>query len=63
MNNCYVEMAPPQKNKLTIFCFLCVVNGNSLSKEEWEGILLRLLFANSLPSQDWEKVAAEIKIY
>lgn len=55
VNNRPAETAPPQKNKRAIFCFPYVVDGNSLSKEKWEGILLRLLFANSLLSQDREK--------
>lgn len=61
VNNCPVETAPPQKNKLAIFCFLCVVNGNSLSKEKCEGTLWRLLFANSLCSQDQEKWLRKLK--
>lgn len=61
VNNRSVETAPPQKNKLAIFCFPCVVDGNSLSKEKWEGILLRLLFANSLCSQDRQKWLRKLK--
>lgn len=66
VNNRSVETAPPQKNKLAIFCFPCVVDSNSLSKEKWEGILLRLLFANSLRSQDrgkWLRKLKFIEIY
>lgn len=66
VNNRSVETAPPQKNKLAIFCFLYVVDSNSLSKEKWEGILLRLLFANSLRSQDrgkWLRKLKFIEIY
>ena len=37
VNNCSVEMGRPQKNKLAIFCFPCVVAGNSLSKEKLGG--------------------------
>lgn len=59
MNNCSVEMGSPQKNKLAIFCFPCVVAGNSLSKDKFGrggegGFLLRLLFANSLCSKAGE---------
>lgn len=61
VNNRSVEMAQPQKNKLAIFCFSCVVDGNSLSLEKWEGILLRLLFANSLRSRGWEKWLRKLK--
>lgn len=61
MNNRSVETAPPQKNKLAIFCFTCVVEGNSLSKEKWEGIFSRLLFANSLRSRDREKWLRKLK--
>ena len=61
VNNRSAEMGPPQKNKLATFCFRCVVDGNSLSKEKWEGILLRLLFANSLRSQDREKWLRKLK--
>lgn len=63
-------MGSPQKNKLAIFCFPCVVTGNSLSKEKkifWGGgVLLRLLFANSLCSQDrgkWLRKLKFIEIY
>lgn len=34
VNNCCVEMDSPQKNKLAILCFPCVVTGNSLGKEK-----------------------------
>lgn len=70
MNNCCVEMDSPQKNKLAVLCFPCVVTGNSLGKEKnWgvgmvgEGVLWRLLFANSLWAQELGEVAEEIKIY
>lgn len=66
VNNRSVETAPPQKNKLAIFCFPYVVDGNSLSKVKWEGILSRLLFANSLRSRDqgkWLRKLKFIEIY
>lgn len=34
VNNCCVEMDSPQKNKLAVLCFPCVVTGNSLGKEK-----------------------------
>lgn len=37
VNNCCVETDSPQKNKLTVFCFPCVVTGNSLGKEKIRG--------------------------
>lgn len=37
VNNCCVEMDSPQKNKLAILCFSCVVTGNSLGKEKVGG--------------------------
>lgn len=61
VNNRSVETAPPQKNKLAIFCFPCVVDGNSLSKAKCKGILSSLLFANSLRSQDREKWLRKLK--
>lgn len=67
VNNCCVEMDSPQKNKLAVFCFPCVVTGNSLGKEKigwgWGGVLWRLLFANSLCAQELGEVVEEIKIY
>lgn len=69
VNNCCVEMDSPQKNKLAVLCFPCVVTGNSLGKEKiggwgWSwGVLWRLLFANSLCAQELGEVAEEIKIY
>lgn len=67
VNNCCVEMNSPQKNKLAVLCFPCVVTGNSLGKEKigvwgWR-VLWRLLFANSLCAQELGEVAEEIKIY
>lgn len=64
-------MDSPQKNKLAVLCFPCVVTGNSLGKEKiggwgWSlggGVLWRLLFANSLCAQELGEVAEEIKIY
>lgn len=62
VNNRSVETAPPQKNKRAIFCFAYAVDGNSLSKEKWgRGVLLRLLFANSLRFQDREKWLRKLK--
>lgn len=61
VSNRSVETPPPQKNKRAIFCFAYVVFGNSLSKEKWEGILLRLLFANSLRFEDREKWLRKLK--
>lgn len=64
VKNCCVETGSPQKNKLAILCFACVVAGNSLSKEKFGGgVLWPLLFANSLCAQEWGEVAEEIKIY
>lgn len=61
VKNCCVETAPPQKNKCAIFCFPCVVDSNSLRKEKCAGILLGLLFANSLRSQYREKWLRKLK--
>lgn len=38
VNNCCVEMDSPQKNKLAVLCFACVVTGNSLGKEKNWGV-------------------------
>lgn len=39
VNNCCVEMDSPQKNKLAVLCFPCVVTGNSFGKEKMKGLV------------------------
>lgn len=57
VNNCSVETGSPQKNKLAILCFPCVVAGNSLSKEifcewGWGGGFFCLLIHYALKSSE-----------
>lgn len=67
VKNCRVETGSPQKNKLAILCFACVVAGNSLSKEKLGGggsLASCLLIHYALKSGErWLRKLKFIEIY
>lgn len=68
VNNCCVEMDSPQKNKLAVLCFPCVVTGNSLGKEKiggwgwsWGGFFGGFCLLIHYVLKSWEKWLRKLK--